>query len=76
MGYCAVNMNLEKRNAAQHSIHLTSGILRDLQAFFSLRVYPALKQNLRPPARKSMQTCEQPSSKIFLDKGCASKVTR
>ena len=30
-------------------MHWTLGILRDLQAFFWLRVFPAPKQNPRPP---------------------------
>jgi hypothetical protein len=31
-------------------VHWTLGILRHFQAFFWLRVFPALKQSLRPPA--------------------------
>jgi hypothetical protein len=38
-------------NAAQQSVHLTLGILRDLQAFFYLWVYTALKPCPRPPQR-------------------------
>ena len=37
--------------AAEQSVHWTLGILRDLQAFFWLRVLSALKQNPRPPTR-------------------------
>jgi len=33
-------------------VHWTLGILRDLQAFFWLRVFPAPKQSPRPPALK------------------------
>jgi hypothetical protein len=36
---------------AQQSVHPTCGILRGLQAFFWLRVFPAPKQNPRPPTR-------------------------
>ncbi|MDP1548296.1 MAG: hypothetical protein Q8L87_19960, partial [Anaerolineales bacterium] len=32
-------------------VHPTLGILRDLQAFFWLRVFPDPKQNPRPPTR-------------------------
>jgi len=37
--------------AAQHSVQWIGGILRDLQAFFPLRVFPALKHfpSRRPP---------------------------
>jgi hypothetical protein len=41
-----------KQENAQQSVHWTLGILRDLQAFFWLRVFPALKQNPRPPQRQ------------------------
>jgi hypothetical protein len=36
--------------AAQHSVQWIGGILRDLQAFFWLRVFPALRHYLSPPA--------------------------
>jgi len=39
-------------NAAQQSVHWTLGILRDLQAFFWLRVFSAPKQSPRPPKRQ------------------------
>jgi len=38
-----------EQSAAQHSVRPTRGILRDLQEFFWLRVYTALKPNLVPP---------------------------
>ena len=44
----------EKR--AQQSVHLTCGILRHFQAFFWLRVFPAPKQNPRPPTRRQRKT--------------------
>jgi hypothetical protein len=37
-------------NFAQHSVQWIGGILRDLQAFFWLRVFPALRHYPRPPA--------------------------
>jgi hypothetical protein len=37
---------------AQQSVHWTLGILRGLQAFFWLRVFPAPKQSPRPPQRQ------------------------
>jgi hypothetical protein len=36
--------------ASQQSVQWICGILRDLQAFFWLWVFPAPKQNPRPPA--------------------------
>jgi len=36
-------------NAAQQSVQPTGGIRPDLQAFFWLRVFPALEANLVPP---------------------------
>jgi 5-methylcytosine-specific restriction protein A len=36
----------------QQSVHLTCGILRHFRAFFWLRVFPAPKQNPRPPTRR------------------------
>jgi hypothetical protein len=41
---------LHNKNA-QQSVHWTLGILRGLQAFFWLRVFPAPKQSPRPPTR-------------------------
>ena len=35
--------------ATEHSVHPTCGSLRDLQAFFWLRVFPASKQSPHPP---------------------------
>jgi hypothetical protein len=37
------------QRAAQHSVQWTAGSLRDLQAFFWLQVYTALKQFSRQP---------------------------
>ena len=37
------------RTGRTQSVQRTGGILRDLQAFFWLRVFPAPKQNLSPP---------------------------
>jgi hypothetical protein len=37
---------------AQQSVHWTLGILRDLQAFFWLRVFSAPKQSPHPPQRQ------------------------
>ena len=39
-------------NATPLPDHWTLGILRDLQAFFWLRVFHAPKQNPRPPQRQ------------------------
>jgi len=39
-------------NGTQHSVHWTLGILRHFQAFSSLRVFSAPKQNPRPPQRQ------------------------
>jgi len=42
-----------KMMTRHHSmVHWTLGILRDLQAFFWLRVFPAPRQNPRPPQRQ------------------------
>jgi hypothetical protein len=37
------------QNRAQHRVHWTLGSLRNLQAFSSLRVFPAPRQSPRPP---------------------------
>lgn len=38
--------------AAQQGMHWTLGILRDLQAAFWLRLFPALRRNPNPPQRQ------------------------
>lgn len=43
---------VERKTAAQHSVHWTLGILLLFQAFFWLRVFSALKHKLRPPQRQ------------------------
>jgi hypothetical protein len=43
--------------------HLTSGILRDLQAFFWLRAFPALKHYPRPPTRRYLSIQVVPTSR-------------
>jgi hypothetical protein len=40
---------LLNENTAQQSVQPTGGIRPDLQAFFWLRVFPALEANLVPP---------------------------
>jgi hypothetical protein len=42
---------LSQAECAQQSVHWTLGILRDLGAFFWLRVFSAPKQSPRPPQR-------------------------
>ena len=48
-------------NAAEQSVHPTSGTLRDLQAFFSLWVYTRLKPSPRPAHLRVTQTVGAPS---------------
>ncbi|MCI0616980.1 hypothetical protein L0244_28730 [bacterium] len=43
-------MSLAQQNASQQSVQWIGGILRDLQAFFWLRAFPALKHFPSPPA--------------------------
>ena len=46
------NLGSIKHKAAEHRVHLTCGSLRDLGAFFWLRVFPAPKHCPRPPTRR------------------------
>jgi hypothetical protein len=46
------NQRYGRRKVAQQSVHWTLGILRDLRAFFWLRVFSAAKQSPRPPQRQ------------------------
>jgi hypothetical protein len=43
---------LRNIKTAQHSVYWTGEIRRHFQAFFWLRVFPAPKQNPRPPQRQ------------------------
>jgi hypothetical protein len=42
-----------KNEPRSFMVHLTLGILRDLQVFFWLQVFSAPKQSPRPPTRRS-----------------------
>ena len=48
-------------------VHPTSGILRNLQAVFSLRVYTALKPCPRPPTRKKRKPLGGAGSRVEKD---------
>jgi hypothetical protein len=48
--------SLAQAKNAQYRAHWTLGSLRDLQAFFWLRVFSALKQSPRPPQRHASRT--------------------
>ena len=54
--------------AAEQSVHWTLGILRDLQAFFWLRVFSAPKQSPRPPQRqyRLLQLSRVPQKSFFI----------
>jgi hypothetical protein len=43
-------MSVAQQNASQQSVQWIGGILRDLQAFFWLRAFPALRHFSSPPA--------------------------
>jgi hypothetical protein len=45
-----INKRVANQKTAQQSVHPTLGIRRDFQAFFWLRVFPALKHFPRPPS--------------------------
>jgi hypothetical protein len=48
---------------AQQSVQPTSGILRDLQTFFSLRVYTRLKPSPRPAPLRVTQAVGRQNEK-------------
>jgi hypothetical protein len=53
--YRVLSGNMMARHLAK--VRLMCGILRHFQAFFSLRVFPAPKQNLHPPYAGNANLC-------------------